>query len=66
MISKDSKEFLEKTLNINVDGLTETELNLIFHKIINCLKENIKIKQDDILNLKRQIFLKENEWRLKR
>lgn len=61
MISKDSKEFLEKTLNINVDGLTETELNLIFHKIINCLKENIKIKQDDILNLKRQIFLKENE-----
>ena len=66
MISKDSKEFLEKTLNINVDGLTETELNLILHKIINCLKENIKIKQDDILNLKRQIFLKENEWRLKR
>lgn len=63
MISKDSKEFLEKTLNINVDGLTETELNLILHKIINCLKKNIKIKQDDILNLKRQIFLKENEWR---
>ena len=61
MISKDSKEFLKKTLKINVDGLTETELNLILHKIINCLKENIKIKQDDILNLKRQIFLKENE-----
>ena len=61
MISKDSKEFLEKTLNINVDGLTEPEMNHLLHKIINCLTENIKIKQDDILNLKRQIFLKENE-----
>lgn len=61
MISDENKKFLKEKFNIDSDLYTEEELEKLVKKIKIMLDDSIKEKEYNILKLKQEIFLKENE-----
>lgn len=61
MISDENKKFLKEKFNIDSDLYTQEELEKLVKKIKIMLDDSIKEKEYNILKLKQEIFLMENE-----
>ncbi len=61
MISNENKIFLKEKLGIDTDGISNGEINKILDKLLKYLDNEIEAKENDILDLKRQIFMLENK-----
>ena len=59
MISDNNKEYLKKTLNIEVNKYSDDELNILLDKIMIVINENIKNKINHIKQLK-EIIIKDD------
>ncbi|MGN1268171.1 MAG: hypothetical protein ACI4U0_01505 [Candidatus Aphodocola sp.] len=61
MISNENKIFLKEKLGIDTDSISNEEINKILDKLLKYLNNEIEAKENNILDLKRQIFVLENK-----
>ena len=61
MISNENKIFLKEKLGIDTDSISNEEINKILDKLLKYLNNEIESKENNILDLKRQIFVLENK-----
>lgn len=61
MISEENRVFLKEKFNLDINSYTEEELNKLLDKINLILDDKIKEKENDILKLNQEIFIKEND-----
>lgn len=61
MISNENKIFLKEKLGIDTDSISNEEINKILDKLLKYLNNELEAKENNILDLKRQIFVLENK-----
>lgn len=61
MISNENKIFLKEKLGIDTDSISNEKINKILDKLLKYLNNELEAKENNILDLKRQIFVLENK-----